>query len=138
MKKLLVSILLLLSFSSVKAEMLDVDYNFIDTAFDGIKPVTNKEFDDTINRLTPQPIDNTFGGKLKAFLFGRKYGVTPAPMQQEQVDFGGEKKAIENTLNAFKTFKEDVQEKTGLTEDTINKKLRIAEVFENKITILWK
>jgi len=100
MKKFLIIILMLLSLTSAKAEMLDVDYNFIDTAFDGIKPVTNKEFDDTINRLTPQPIDNTFGGKLKAFLFGRKYGVTPPPVKQdEQVDFGGEKKAIEDLKN---------------------------------------
>ena len=100
MKKFLLLILMLLSLTSVKAEMLDVDYNFIDTAFDGIKPVTNKEFDDTINRLTPQPIDNTFGGRLKAFLFGRKYGVTPAPVKQdEQIDFGGEKKAIEDLKN---------------------------------------
>ena len=42
MKKFLILILMLLSLTSVKAEMLDVDYNFIDTAFDGIKPVTNK------------------------------------------------------------------------------------------------
>lgn len=76
---------------------LDVDYNFIDTAFDGIKPVTNKQFDDTINRLTPQPIENTFTGRLKAFLFGRKYGVEPQPKGQEvKIDIGGEKKAIED------------------------------------------
>ena len=82
------------------AEMLDVDYNFIDTAFDGIKPVTNKEFEDTINRLTPQPIENTFLGKLKAFLFGRKYGVEPAPKGQEkEIDFGGELKAIQDLKN---------------------------------------
>ena len=52
--------------------MLDVDYNFIDTAFDGIQPITDKQFNDTINKLTPQPVDNSFGGKLKTFLFGRK------------------------------------------------------------------
>ena len=75
MKKIFfVIFLLFFSFSQLKAaEMLDVDYNFIDTAFDGIKPVTDKEFNDTINKLTPQPVENTFGGKLKAFLFGRKY-----------------------------------------------------------------
>ena len=82
------------------AEMLDVDYNFIDTAFDGIKPVTDKEFDDTINKLTPQPVENTFLGKLKAFLFGRKYGVEPAPKGQEkEIDFGGEMKAIQDLKN---------------------------------------
>ena len=71
MKKLLIVITLLFSFA--RAQMLDVDYNFIDTAFDGIQPVTNKQFDDTINKMTPQPVDNSFGGKLKTFLFGRKY-----------------------------------------------------------------
>ncbi len=96
-------ILLAILFFSVmplKAEMLDVDYNFIDTAFDGIKPVTDKEFDDTINRLTPQPIENTFWGKTKAFLFGRKYGVQPAPKgQDKEIDFGGEMKAIQDLKN---------------------------------------
>jgi len=82
------------------AEMLDVDYNFIDTAFDGITPVTNKEFNDTINRLTPQPVDNTFGGRLKAFLFGRKYGVEPPPKgQDKEIDTGGETKAIQDLKN---------------------------------------
>ncbi len=81
----------------------DVDFNFIDTAFDGIKPVTNKQFNDTINKLTPQPVENTFGGKVKAFLFGRKYGVQPQQnntLQQEtKIDIGGEKKAIEDIKN---------------------------------------
>ncbi len=80
--------------------MLDVDYNFIDTAFDGIKPVTNKEFDDTINRMTPQPLDNSFKGKLRTFFFGRKYGVEPPPKgQDKEVDLGGEMKAIQDIKN---------------------------------------
>lgn len=93
--------MLFYSFLPLKAaEMLDVDYNFIDTAFDGIKPVTNKEFDDTINRLTPQPVENTFMGRLKAFLFGRKYGVEPAPKgQDKEIDYGGEMKAIQDLKN---------------------------------------
>lgn len=80
------------------ADFLDADYNFIDTAFEGIKPVTNKEFNDTINKLTPQPVENTFGGRLKAFLFGRKYGVESAPPQGQdrQIDIGADKKAIED------------------------------------------
>ena len=93
--------LLFFSFSQLKAaEMLDVDYDFIDTAFDGIKPVTDKEFNDTINKLTPQPVENTFGGKLKAFLFGRKYGVEPqAKGQDKEFDIGGEQKAIQDLKN---------------------------------------
>ena len=68
MKYLIIFVMLFFSLMPVRAaEMLDVDYNFIDSAFDGIKPVTDKEFDDTINRLTPQPVENTFMGKLKAF-----------------------------------------------------------------------
>lgn len=90
----------MLNFSVFGAGSLDVDYNFIDTAFEGIKPVTNKEFDDTINRLTPQPIPDTFGAKLKAFLFGRKMGVEQKPkIQETQIDIGGEKKAIEDMKN---------------------------------------
>lgn len=91
-------ILILMFFSCCRAaEMLDVDYNFIDTAFDGIKPVTNKEFNDTINKLTPKPVENTFKGRLKAFLFGREYGVDPAPKGQEkEIDTGADLKAIQD------------------------------------------
>ena len=100
MKKLFIIFMLLIAISPIKAEMLDVDYNFIDTAFDGIKPVTNKEFDDTINRLTPQPIEDGFMGKLKTFLFGRKYGVEPqAKGQDKEIDYGGELKAIQDIKN---------------------------------------
>lgn len=102
MKKFAVIIFLLfLSVLPVKsADMLDVDYNFIDTAFDGIKPVTDKEFNDTINKLTPQPVDNSFGGKLKTFFFGRKYGVEPqAKGQDKEFDLGGEQKAIQDLKN---------------------------------------
>ena len=87
--------------NNVFADGLDVDYNFIDTAFDGIKPVTQKEFNDTINRLTPQPVEDTFGGKLKAFLFGRKYGqnVQQPVIDVKELDIGGEKKAIQDIKN---------------------------------------
>ena len=104
MKKLLIVITLLISFAH--AQMLDVDYNFIDTAFDGIQPITNKQFNDTINRLTPQPVDNSFGGKLKTFLFGRKYGVEPqAKGQEKEVDLGGEQKAIQDLKNGIHYIK---------------------------------
>ncbi len=100
MRYLFVLLLLLCFICPLRAEMLDVDYNFIDTAFDGIKPVTNKEFDDTINKMTPQPLDNSFKGKLKTFFFGRKYGVEPAPKgQDKEVDLGGELKAIQDIKN---------------------------------------
>lgn len=92
---------ILLMFQVQAADMLDVDYNFIDTAFDGIKPVTNKQFDDTINKLTPQPVADTFKDKVKTFFFGRKYGVEPPKAQGQdiQIDIGGEKKAIEDMKN---------------------------------------
>ena len=107
MKKLLLVITLFFSVCLfVKAEMLDVDYNFIDTAFDGIQPVTNKQFDDTINKMTPQPVDNSFGGRLKTFLFGRKYGVEPqAKGQDKEIDFGGEQKAIQDLKNGVHYIK---------------------------------
>lgn len=101
MRKFLIAIIsIFFLLSPSYSEMLDVDYNFIDTAFDGIKPITNKEFDDTINRLTPQPVDNSFGGKLKTFLFGRKYGVEPEPKgQDKEIDIGGEQQAIQELKN---------------------------------------
>jgi len=103
MKKFLVIFSLFLMLPSYSADMLDVDYNFIDTAFDGIKPVTDKEFNDTINRLTPQPVENTFSSKLKTFLFGRKYGVETPPnlKQQENADNGGELRAIQEIKNGI-------------------------------------
>ena len=51
---ILFSLILLNSFTLADS-LLDSDYNFIDTAFDGIKPVTNKQFNDTVNKLTTQP-----------------------------------------------------------------------------------
>ena len=94
------AVLILLSSFAFGADFLDADYNFINSAFDGIKPVTDKEFNDTINKLTPQPVDNTFGGKLKTFLFGRKYGVESAPKEDiSDFDFGGEQKAIQDLKN---------------------------------------
>lgn len=100
MRYLLILLTLVLFSIPSYSQMLDVDYEFIDTAFDGIKPVTNKEFDDTINKLTPQPVDNSFKGKLKAFFFGRKYGVDPSPKgQDKEIDIGGELKAIQDIKN---------------------------------------
>lgn len=99
MKKIFLS-LLLLSSLVFAGDFDDVDYNFIDTAFDGIKPVTNEQFEKTINQLTPAPVDNSFGGKLRTFFFGRKYGVEAQPKgQNKEVDLGGEKKAIEDLKN---------------------------------------
>lgn len=85
-----------LLFSLAQAEsLLDSDYAFIDRAFEGIKPVTNKEFNDTINKLTPKPVENSFKGRLKAFLFGREYGVeTPPVGQNKEIDTGADQKAI--------------------------------------------
>lgn len=81
-------------------DFFDVDYNFIDRAFEGIKPVTNEEFEQTINKLTPQPVENTFKDKVRTFFFGRKYGVESAPKgQNQQIDIGGEKKAIQDLKN---------------------------------------
>ncbi len=100
-------VMVLLVIPAKSAEMIDVDYNFIDTAFDGIQPITDKQFNDTINKLTPQPVENTFGGRLKAFLFGRKYGVENQPPAQEevQVDIGGERKAIQDMKNGIQYIK---------------------------------
>ncbi len=104
MKRLLILFCFISSFYiNASAEYLDVDYNFIDNAFNGIKPVTDKEFNDTINRLTPQPVENTFKGKLKAFLFGRKYGTeqTIPKTVEDKPDIGGERQAIQEIKNGI-------------------------------------
>ena len=102
MRRLFIVLAFLICLPTYSSDMIDVDYNFIDTAFEGIKPVTDKEFNDTINRLTPQPVDDSFGGKVKAFLFGRKYGVqAPSEIQNKNIDTGGEVKAIQEIKNGI-------------------------------------
>ena len=101
MKKFFLILILLSSFAFA-GDFDDIDFNFIDTAFDGIKPVTNEQFDKTINQLTPQPVEDTFGGRLKTFLFGRKYGVEAPPKgQDKEIDMGGEQKAISDLKNGI-------------------------------------
>ena len=88
---------LMLSLAASASSFLDADYAFIDSAFDGMRTVTNKEFNDTINKMTPKPVDNTFWGKTKTFLFGRQYGVEPQHKEDlSDVDLGGEQKAIQD------------------------------------------
>ncbi len=72
MKRFLLILSLLICLNVKAAEMLDVDYNFIDSAFDNVKPVTNQQFDKAIEQLTPAPMPETFWGRFKAYLFGRK------------------------------------------------------------------
>ena len=99
MRYLFVLFFMLLSFSKAES-FLESDYNFIDTAFDGIKPVTDKQFNDTINKLTPKPVENTFKGRLKAFLFGPEYGVEEPPKGQDvEFDNGADLKAIHDLTN---------------------------------------
>ena len=86
MKKFVLILMILFS-CAFGADMLDVDYNFIEHAFENTKPVTDQDFQKAINAKTPQPVPDTFGGKLKAFLFGRKYGVdNPLPAKEEKPD----------------------------------------------------
>ena len=127
MKNLFVVIVISLFFicpTKAMDDMFDVDYNFIDTAFDGIKPITDKEFDDTVNKLTPQPVDNSVGGKIKTFLFGRKYGVEPQPKgQDKEIDLGGEQKAIQDLKNGvhyIKLIATIVGENNQIQEKMIN------------------
>ena len=48
MKRLFLIFLLLFNLSVfADGEFENIDFNFIDTAFDGIKPITNKQFNDT-------------------------------------------------------------------------------------------
>ena len=52
MKKFLIVATFLFFFSPYlkAADMLDVDYGFIDTAFDGIQPITNQQFEQISRR----------------------------------------------------------------------------------------
>lgn len=81
----------------------NIDFNFIDTAFDGIKAVSDEEFNKTIDKLTPQPVENTPSGRFKTFLFGRKYGSDDSSNTQTQAEFnmGGEREAIEDIKNGI-------------------------------------
>jgi len=83
MKYILIAILFLFSFS-YSADMLDADYSFIDHAFENTKPVTPQQFEKAINSKTFEPVPDTFGGKLKAFLFGRKQVQNPISQTQEE------------------------------------------------------
>ena len=84
------------------SDMLDVDYNFIEHAFENTKPVTEQDFQKAINAKTPQPVPDTFGGKLKAFLFGRKYGVeTPNTKKEEKIDPISEAQIIQEVKNGI-------------------------------------
>ena len=101
MKNLVIIYLLLLS-CGYCSEMLDVDYNFVEHAFENTKPVTEQDFQKAINAKTPQPVPDTIGGKIKAFLFGRKYGVdTPATNNIEQPDPVSEAQLIQETKNGI-------------------------------------
>ena len=84
------------------ADMLDADYNFIEHAFENTKPVTDKDFQKAINARTPQPVPDTFGGKLKAFLFGRKYGIdTPPNIKEDAADPVSEAQLIQEAKNGI-------------------------------------
>lgn len=107
MKRIFLIFTILIFSQNILADDFDVDYNFIDTAFDGLQPVSDKKFDETINKLTPQPIEDTFGAKLKAFFLGRQYGQenkinTNKEVQKESY---GEKEAIDNIKDGISYLK---------------------------------
>ena len=72
MRYFIILLSLFFSFSFASDDLLDIDYNFVNHAFDNIKPVSDKQFSETIDKLKPAPVPETFGGKVKSFLFGRK------------------------------------------------------------------
>ena len=97
MRYFIVLILFLTLSVNASTSFLDADYAFIDSAFDGMRTVTNKEFNDTINKMTPKPVEGGFLGKVKTFLFGRQYGVEPQHQEDlSDIDLGGEQKAIQD------------------------------------------
>ena len=68
----LIIFLIFLSSISMAADMLDVDYQFIDNAFNHTRAVSDKDFDDAIKKKTPGPQPEGAKEKIKTFLFGRK------------------------------------------------------------------
>ena len=99
------NIVLIIAFlfsSALCSEMLDVDYNFIEHAFENTKPVSEQDFQKAINSKTLEPVPDTFGGKLKAFLFGRKYVTdTPAKVQEEKPDPVSEEQMIKEAKSGI-------------------------------------
>ena len=84
------------------AEMLDADYHFIEHAFENTKPVSEGDFQKAVNSKTLEPVPDTFGGKLKAFLFGRKHvQSTPAASQQEKTDPVSDAQMIQEMKNGI-------------------------------------
>ncbi len=84
------------------SDMLDVDYNFIEHAFEHTRPVSEQDFQKAINSKTYEPVPDTFGGKLKAFLFGRKpISQTTTPKQQEGIDPVSEAQIIKEAKNGI-------------------------------------
>ena len=102
MKKIIIIFTIFLFTFAQASDMLDVDYNFIEHAFENTKPVSEQDFQKAINSKTPQPVPDTFGGKLKAFLFGRKYGVdTPVTTKEEKQDPISEAQIIQEVKNGI-------------------------------------
>lgn len=90
------------------------------------------EFGIDLSKQTPEQYKKSLKHQLDN-IERKERNKTDSALTAESVE---EKKEIENALNTLKTFKEDAQEKTGLSARTINDKLKIAEVFEDKIDLL--
>lgn len=102
MKKILIIFFILASSVSFAGTFDDIDYNFIQHAFEGTKAVSDEDFQKAINSKTPQPVGDGFGAKLKTFLFGRKYGVdTVQPKSEEKIDPISEAQIIQETKNGI-------------------------------------
>ena len=100
MKKLL--ILFLLTSFCLAADMLDADYNFIEHAFENTKPVSEQQFQKAINSKTLEPVPDTLGGKIRTFLFGRKYQTNnPVVQKEEKQDPVSEAQIIQEMKNGI-------------------------------------
>lgn len=100
--RIFLTLLILFSLSSCYAEMLDVDYNFIEHAFEGNKAVSEKDFQKAINSKTLEDPPTTLGGKIRTFLLGRRYKTdTPVQTQTEAPEPVSDAQLIKDIKNGI-------------------------------------
>ncbi len=100
--RFLITLLTMLFLCSYSAEMLDADYNFIEHAFEGSKAVSERDFQKAINSKTLEDPPTTLGGKIRTFLFGRRYKTdAPIPVQTETPEPVSDAQLIKDIKNGI-------------------------------------
>ena len=85
-----------------------------------------------LNKTTVEDYKKTLNNSLDTL----KRNVGRSAAEQPNSDLSEKIKDLKEKINNIKTFKDDAVEKTGLSESTISRKLRIGNVFEDKHDVL--